>query len=99
MKHIVNVIQLAIVAAIIFPMYYVWDSGKVDNICEEIHPGLAKHVLLEMVDERGIKMDGPHDEDIAGGKWHATIMARTPLVEHSCTIKGVGNTVAIAKLN
>lgn len=98
MKHFVNLIQLAIIAAIVFPMYYVWDTGKVDNLCEGIEPGLAKHVLLEMVEERGVKIDGPHDEDIAGGKWRATLMAKTPFVEHHCTIKGVGNTVATAKL-
>lgn len=99
MKHIVNLIQLAIIAAIIFPMYYVWDTEKIDTICEAIQPGLTKSTFLQMVDDRGVKIDGPHDEDIAGGKWHALIVARTPFIEHHCLIKGVGRTVASAKLN
>lgn len=99
MKQFVNLIQLAIIAAIVFPMYYVWDTGKIDTICEEIQPGLTKVRLLELVDDYGVSIEGPHDQDIAGGKWHARLIDSTPFIEHSCSIKGVGNTVATAKLD
>lgn len=98
MKHIVNLIQLAVVAAIIFPMFYVWDTDKVDNFCEAIKPGLSKAELLQRVDDANVKILGPEDVDIAGGKWNASIVARTPFIEHSCLIKGVGHTVATAKI-
>ena len=98
MKHFVNLIQLAVVAAIVFPIFYIWDTDKVDAFCEMVKPGMTKTDYIQLANDLGVKMLGPVDDDIVGGKWQASVVARTPFVNHICHIKGVGNKVATAKI-
>ena len=99
MKIIINVIQLAVVAAIIYPIFYIWDTDKIEQFCKIVEPGMTKLALIQLADESSVKMLGPIDGDVAGGKWQATIVAYSPYTEYSCEIKGIANSVATATIN
>ena len=98
MKYLVNLIQLTVVAAIVFPMFYIWDTDKVDNLCKRIEPGMEKVEFLKLADDLGVRLHGPTFEGLEGGKWHAEVVTITPFIDHSCRVKGAGSRVATAKL-
>lgn len=93
MKIIVNLFQMMAIVAMLYPAYYIWDRDQVDNFCEELKVGMSKQGLLSLADSRNIKMVGPVNENIEGGKWQASV---SPSVSssHTCVIKGIGSTVA-----
>jgi len=99
MKYLVNLIQLTVVAAIIFPMVYIWDTDKVENLCKRIEPGMEKAEFLKLTDDLNARLLGPTYEGLEGGKWHAEVVTITPFIDHSCRIKGAGSRVATAKLS
>jgi hypothetical protein len=99
MKTLVNLIQLFIVAAIVFPVFYIWDTDKVENLCKRIEPGMEKAEFLKLANELGVRLEGPTYEGIEGGKWHAKVVTYTPFIEHECLIKGAAKTVASGKLS
>ena len=98
MKIIVNLMQITVVAAIIYPMFYIWNTGKIEQFCKLVEPGMTKQALIELADELSVKMLGPTDGDVAGGKWQATIIAYSPYTKYSCEIKGIANSVAVAEI-
>ena len=97
MKVLVNLFQMMAVVAMLYPAYYIWDRDQVDNFCEELKVGMSKQGLLTLVDDRNVTMQGPVNETIEGGKWQASV---SPAVSssHTCVIKGIGSTVATAKI-
>lgn len=101
MKRLVNLVQLLIVAIMIYPVYYVWNTGKVDDLCDQIKPGMTKSSFLQLVDNFNFRLVGPVDDGLAGGMWHALVIARASLSTpgYACEVKGTGNLVAVAKLN
>ncbi|RKZ79258.1 MAG: hypothetical protein DRQ35_04555 [Gammaproteobacteria bacterium] len=98
MKMFVNLIQLAVVAAIIYPIFYLWNTDKIEQFCKVIEPGMTKQAFIQLADDSSIKMLGPTDDDVAGGKWQATIVAYSPYTKYSCKVKGTGNSVAVATI-
>lgn len=98
MKLIVNLIQLAVVAAIIYPIFYIWDTDKIEQFCKNIEPGMSKQEFIQLAEDSSVKILGPTDGDVAGGKWQATIVAYSPYTKYSCKVKGTGNSVAVATI-
>lgn len=98
MKHFVNVFQLAAIVIILYPIFYVWDTDKVDNFCEALTVGMQKAAFLQLTEEHSVKLLGPFDEGMKGGKWHATVVARIPYIDYRCQIKGLGPTVTAFKI-
>lgn len=98
MKMIVNLIQLAVIAAIIYPIFYLWDTDKIEQFCKVVEPGMTKQEFIQLADDSSVKMLGPTDGAVAGGKWQATIVAYSPYTIYSCKVKGVGNSVAVATI-
>jgi hypothetical protein len=99
MKVLVNLIQLIVVVAIVFPVFYIWDTDKVENLCKRLEPGMEKAEFMQLTDDLGVRLEGPTFEGLEGGKWHARVITYTPFIEHSCLIKGAGKKVAVAKLS
>ena len=99
MKRLVNIVQLMIVLVMFYPVYYMWDTGRVDDICAQIKPGMAKAQFMQLVDDFSVKLIGPQDVSIAGGEWHAAVVARASFSGYACEVKGIGNLVAKAEIN
>jgi len=96
MKRIVNLVQLLIVVAILYPVVYVWESDRVDNFCESIKPGLSKTKFLQLIDDNNLPVNGPTDISMEGGKWVAHIPVKTSFSGYNCEVRGAANAVAAA---
>ena len=100
MKSVVNVVQLIIVVAIIFPIFYIWDTDNVDRICQSIGNGMTKQDFIKLAVDSPIKLLGPIavDDEVVGGKWQASIVTYWPFTDYMCLVKGIGNTVSTARI-
>lgn len=98
MKFLVNVIQLMIIVAIIFPIFHIWDTDKVAQLCKNTHAGMSKSAFIELAHNSGAKITGPIDDELAGGKWTAIASSHSPFAKEFCEIKGTSKTVATAKM-
>ena len=98
MKFIVNLIQVAIVVAMIYPIFHFWDTDKVTQLCRNTHAGMTKTQFIELAHNSGAKISGPSDDELSGGKWTATANSHSLLAKEYCEIRGSGNTVALAEI-
>jgi len=39
-KFLTDIIQFIVVVAIFYPVYYYWDTSKVDKFCTKLEPGM-----------------------------------------------------------
>lgn len=97
MKRLVNLIQLAIVIAILYPVYYVWDTGRIDNFCELVEPGMSVTELQQLADEHNISLNGPGD-NTETGQWMISVESRAAIDRYACVIIGAVDRVASAQL-
>ncbi|MCX4188241.1 hypothetical protein [Methylophaga sp. OBS4] len=98
MKRLVNLIQLAIVVAILYPLFYVWDTDRVDNFCKLVKPGMSQDELVALADDNGMNLIGPNPINLSGGRWIASVPSRASFAGYACVIKGAADTVATAKI-
>ncbi|MFW5450952.1 MAG: hypothetical protein ACKE9I_05080 [Methylophagaceae bacterium] len=98
MKQLVNLIQLIVVVGLVYPVFHMWDADKVEQFCKIIEPSMEKEYFLELADEANVKMIGPTDYTIIGGKWQATVIGRSAFSTESCLIKGTANKIAIVQM-
>lgn len=98
MKLLVFAVQLIIISAMIYPIYYLWETDKVDNFCKQLQVGMTKDQLLQQADQHNVTLVGPDDDSLAGGKWQASVSAKSALSDYACVIKGAADSVASAKI-
>jgi len=98
MKFLVNVFQVLIVVAIIYPIFHIWDTDKVSQLCRNTKSGMSKIAFIELAHNSGAKITGPTDDSLSSGKWTAIASSHSPLAKEYCEIKGTSNTVAYAQM-
>lgn len=98
MKQLVNSLQYLVVLILIYPIYYVWQTGKVTDFCEQVETGMSKQQLVVLSEQANVHMDGPEDISLVGGKWRAIVKPGKFISADECVIKGTGQTVATARL-
>mgnify|MGYP000170988700 FL=1 len=96
MKILVNLIQLAVVLAILYPVYYVWDTGRVEDFCELIEPGISVSELQRLADAQGITLNMPADNET--GQWMTSVESSASIDRFACVIIGAVDRVASARL-
>lgn len=94
MKLLVNLIQLAIIAAIILPILSIVDNDKVEKFCQKVQVGMSKQAYLELVEQEYVKLGELTGADVQNGKWKAVVIPRLPLTDSNCLTEGAGNIVA-----
>jgi len=97
-KLLANCVQYLVIAIFIYPIYYILETDKVTNFCEQIEMGMSKEQFVRMSEQAKVNMNGPEDEGFVGGKWQASIAPGKFITAGKCVIKGSGNKVASAKL-
>ncbi|NOQ81293.1 MAG: hypothetical protein GQ548_02045 [Methylophaga sp.] len=95
MKFLVDAVQMLVVTALIYPMFYIWDTTQVDQFCSVVESGMSKQEFIQLVDDKSVKIIDPMNE-VSSGKWHSSIVARSPFTNYSCEIVGLGNIVSRA---
>jgi hypothetical protein len=98
MKYLVMLIQLAIVGAIIYPVYYVWDTGRIENFCEQIKPGMSVEALNALAEESHISLNSPHNKTEQGGQWITSVESSAAINRYACVIMGAVDRVASANI-
>jgi hypothetical protein len=98
MKRLVNGIQYLVVLIIIYPIYYVWQTDKVTDFCELIEGGMTKQQMVRLAEQENVKLIGPEDISLEGGKWMATVEPGALISAEGCTIQGTGSKVATVRL-
>jgi hypothetical protein len=95
MKFLVNLVQVVVVTAMIYPFFLMWDKNNVDHFCDLIEPGITKLELIYKTDHAPVKFIKPSMEDNKG-RWSATVETFSPFSDYHCQIRGIGSTVAEA---
>lgn len=98
MKALVTLIQLAIVAAVLYPVYYVWDTGRIETFCEAIKPGMTLAELDALADESNISLNMPQSGDGSSAQWMTSLESRASLDRYACVIIGAVDRVASAHI-
>jgi hypothetical protein len=97
-KLLANCVQYLVIAIIIYPVYYIWETDKVTNFCEQVEGGMSKEQFVRLTEQANVNISGPADEGTVGDKWQASIEPGMFITAEKCVIKGSGNKVATAKL-
>jgi len=92
MKYLVDAVQFLVISAIIYPMFYLWDTSQVNQFCQGVEKGMTKEVLFQLADTNQVKITDPKDDELPG-KWRSSIITYSPLSNYSCVIAGRGNRV------
>ena len=98
MKLLANCVQYLVIAIIIYPVYYIWETDKVTNFCEQVEDGMSKEQFVRLSEQANVNIRGPADDGFIGGKWQASVVPGKFITAEKCVIKGSGNKVASAKL-
>ena len=98
MKLLVNMIQLAVIAAIIIPVLTIWEADKVDKFCQKITPVLSQDTYLDLVEQDNVKSVEVVGDDVLGGQWHAIVKTHLPWLDYQCQTKGVSKLVVTADI-
>jgi len=92
MKLLVDAIQMFVIAALVYPMFYLWDINKVDRFCNQIEKGTTKQEFLQHAALQSVKIIEPTDDGILG-KWNSSAVTWSPFTNHSCEVRGFGSAV------
>jgi len=95
MKYLVDAVQLLVISAIIYPMFYLWDTNQVNQFCQGVETGMTKEVLFQLADNNQVKITDPKDDGLVG-KWRSSIITYSPFSNYSCEVAGRGNRVSDA---
>ena len=98
MKILVNLIQLAIITAIILPVFSIWQPAQVDTFCTKIEPEIQQENYLDLVEQHNVQLTEVVGDGILGGHWHATVKTHLPLLQYHCQTKGVSKLVVTADI-
>ncbi|WP_438970029.1 hypothetical protein [Methylophaga sp.] len=97
MKHLVRLVQLVIVLAILYPIYYVWDTDRIDNFCESIKPGMKVSALQTLAEESHLNLNAPDDSQRTG-QWMTSVESTASISGYACVIRGAVDSVATAQI-
>jgi len=92
MKLLVDAVQMLVIAALVYPMFYLWDINKVDQFCNQIEIGTTKQEFLQYAELQSVKLVEPV-EDEKLGKWNSSAVTWSPFTNHSCEVRGFGSAV------
>lgn len=97
MKRFVDLIQFLIIAVILSPVYFFWQSEKIEKFCDELETTMSLTTIKQLAIERGFQIVGLETANVDFGKWQASIESKWPLVSDYCQIKGLGDAVSNIK--
>lgn len=98
MKRLVNLVQLAIVAAMLYPVYYLWDTDRIDSFCDMVKPGMSLTELQALADENHIKLNSPDEAAKSKGQWMTSVESKATIDRYACVIMGAADSIATANI-
>ena len=95
MKIFVNFVQIMLIAGMVYPVYAMWNNDQLSNFCVELKSNMTKQNLLDLADQKNIKLNLAN---VDGIKWQAKATTPASFSDYSCQITGMGDKVASAKM-
>ncbi len=96
MKLIVNLMQLLIIAVLIYPFFYLWETDKIEKLCDELAIGTPAEEIIAKADQYFLKWYEKPVSDTE--KWHLQIISRASFAGLTCDIKGMGKKMSSAHI-
>ncbi|MDT8311881.1 MAG: hypothetical protein RQ732_10580 [Methylophaga sp.] len=96
MKLIVNLMQLLIIAVLIYPFFYMWETDKIEKMCDGFAIGMPAEDIIRKADQSFLKwLEKPAENT---ERWHLQIISRASFAGYVCDIKGMGKKMSSARL-
>lgn len=96
MKFIVNLMQLLIIAVLIYPFFYMWETDKIETLCDEFAIGMSAEEIIRKADQSFLKWREKPVENAE--RWHLQIISRASFAGFVCDIKGMGKKMSSARI-
>ncbi len=96
MKFFVNIMQLLIIAALIYPFFYLWETDKIETLCDELEIGMPAEEIITKADESFLKWQ--QNQQSEADKWQLQIISRASFSGFTCDIKGKGKKMSSARI-
>ncbi len=96
MKFFVNIMQLLIIAALIYPFFYLWETDKIETLCDELEIGMPAEEIITKADESFLKWQ--QNQQSEADKWQLQIISRASFAGYICDIKGKGKKMSSARI-
>jgi hypothetical protein len=91
----VNLVQIILVAGMVYPVYAMWNNDQLNNFCVELKSNMTKQHVLDLAYDKNIKLNLANIDDL---EWHATASTPARFSDYTCQIKGLADRVAFAKM-
>ncbi|AFJ01413.1 hypothetical protein Q7C_234 [Methylophaga frappieri] len=96
MKLIVNVMQLLIISALLYPVAYWWETDQITQRCEALTTGMTQDEVSVLTDSFLYNRQIIPQED--NHHWHWQLVSRTSFSGFHCALHGRGNRLAEAHI-
>ena len=96
MKFIVNLMQLLIIAVLIYPFFYLWETDKIEKLCDGLAVGMPAEEIIRKADQSFLKWREKSVENTES--WHLQIISRASFAGLTCDIKGLGKKMSSARM-
>lgn len=96
MKLIVNLMQLLIIAVLIYPFFYMWETDKIEKMCDGFAIGMPAEDIIAQADQYFLKWREKPSADT--DHWHLQIISRASFAGLTCDIKGLGKKMSSARM-
>lgn len=97
MNRLVDVFHILLISLALSPVYFIWQSNRVNEFCSHVESGMTVNTLNELADRAGLKVVGLANANTNFGKWQASVVTKLPFSDDECRVKGLGSNVARAK--
>ena len=98
MKMLVKLLQFLIVLVMIYPLYYVWETDKINSACQQIKPGMSYSNTLVLLKRFGLDFSQMNGDDAQGEKWQGLVESHASFAGYACEIRGSGDQIAKVKM-
>ncbi|MCX4191478.1 hypothetical protein [Methylophaga sp. OBS1] len=96
MKGLVGLVQILIVIALLYPVYYIWDTSRVEAFCNLIKPGMSTKELQRLAETKHISLHIPNSNET--GQWMTSVDSSASIDRFACVISGAVDKIASARL-
>lgn len=98
MKILVKLLQLTMVLLMLYPLYYVWETDKINSACQQMQPGMSYNDIVIKLDRFGLGFSRINGDYAQGEKWLGLVESKVSFYGYVCEIRGIGNQVAGARI-
>lgn len=97
-QTLVKLLQFLIVLVMIYPLYYVWETDKINSACQHIKPGMSYSNTLVLLKRFGLDFSRMNGDYAQGEKWQGLVESHASFAGYACEIRGSGDQIAKVRM-